>query len=891
MSLQPGEQLGPYRIEASLGKGGMGEVVRARDTRLDRPVAIKFVSSAFVDESARRRFLQEARMASALNHPHILTVHEVGESDGRQYLVTEFVDGGTLRDWAQAERRTWRQVVDLLAGVADGLATAHQAGILHRDVKPANILVTAGGHAKLADFGLAKLEAHATSDDATRTITDATSPGAVIGTVGYMSPEQAMGKPLDARSDIFSFGLVLYELLAGRKPFTGRSDFEVLQAITSRPADPLPQEIPLPLQMLVGKAIEKDPADRYQSMRDLVVDLRRIARQSADGATAPIAAHRAKRRRTWWLAGAAVALVLVAIGATLAWRTYRRQESTPLTYTPLTNFADSVVAPALSPDGRLLAFIRGENTFVGPGDVYVKLLPDGEPVRLTRDGGGKMGPTAFSPDGSRIAYTSGHTRMESDPWADTWVVPVLGGEPAPLLANASGLTWVNPQIGQRHVLFSKSMKPGRSIHMGIFTSTESRADERQVYLPAHESGMAHRSFLSPDGQHVLVVEMDLGGWLPCRLVPFDGPSLGTPVGPSPAQCTDAAWTPDGRWMYFSTNIGDGFHIWRQRFPDGRPEQLTSGPAEEQGIAFAADGRSFVTSAGESRSTLWMRDAKGEQQLTSQGYAFLPSFSPDNRRVYYLQRSRASRRFVSGELWATDVETGRRNHLLSDFLVEHYTLSPDGTRIVFVSIDDEGRSGIWVAAVDGSSAPRRLASFEWHVRALFDPKGGVLFVGGARGVTFLYRIQEDGSGLEKVLPTPISFVYDVSPDGSAMGLWEGESVVVYARAGGTPTLICSGCATAGEENRGVTPPLIKWSPDGKLLYLHSAPARQTFAVPLKPGQVLPPLPTTGLRSMADVAKLPGVRLLPEARVFPSADASVYAFPRVSTHRNIFRVSVP
>ena len=391
MSPQPGEQLGPYRIEASLGKGGMGEVVRARDTRLDRPVAIKFVSSAFVDESARRRFLQEARMASALNHPHILTVHEVGESDGRQYLVTEFVDGGTLRDWAQAERRTWRQVVDLLGGVADGLATAHQAGILHRDVKPANILVTAGGHAKLADFGLAKLEAHATSDDATRTITDATSPGAVIGTVGYMSPEQAMGKPLDARSDIFSFGLVLYELLAGRKPFTGRSDFEVLQAITSRPADPLPQEIPLPLQMLVGKAIEKDPADRYQSMRDLVVDLRRIARQSADGATAPIAAHRAKRRRTWWLAGPVVALVLVAIGATLAWRTFRRQESTPLTYTPLTNFADSAVAPALSPDGRMLAFIRGENTFLGPGDLYVKLLPDGEPVaaharRLNQDG-------------------------------------------------------------------------------------------------------------------------------------------------------------------------------------------------------------------------------------------------------------------------------------------------------------------------------------------------------------------------------------------------------------------------------------------------------------------------------------------------------------------------
>jgi Tol biopolymer transport system component len=247
--------------------------------------------------------------------------------------------------------------------------------------------------------------------------------------------------------------------------------------------------------------------------------------------------------------------------------------------------------------------------------------------------------------------------------------------------------------------------------------------------------------------------------------------------------------------------------------------------------------------------------------------------------------------VSGELWATDVETGRRDRLLPDFLIEHYSLSADGTRVAFVSIDTEGRSGIWVAAVDGRSAPRRLASFEWHVRALFDPKGGVLFVAGERGAPFLYRIQEDGSGLQKVLPTPISFIYDVSPDGSALGLWEGESVVVYPAAGGTPTLICSDCATAGEENRGVTPPLIKWAPDGKLMYLHSARTRQTFAVPLRPGQVLPPLPTGGLGSLADAARLPGARLLSDARVFSSADASVYAFPRVSTHRNIFRVSVP
>ena len=170
--------------------------------------------------------------------------------------------------------------------------------------------------------------------------------------------------------------------------------------------------------------------------------------------------------------------------------------------------------------------------------------------------------------------------------------------------------------------------------------------------------MAHRSFLSPDRRNVLIVEMDLGGWQPCRLVPFDGSSPGTRVGPQPAQCTDAAWSPDGKWMYMSANTGDGYHIWRQRFPDGTPEQVTSGATEEQGLSFAPDGRSFVTSVGASQSTLWVHDAKGDRQITSEGFAFLPSFSGDGKTLYYLVRSRASRRFVSGELWSASLETGR-----------------------------------------------------------------------------------------------------------------------------------------------------------------------------------------------------------------------------------------
>src|SRR6266540_257296 len=252
----------------------MGVVYRALDSKLNRPVAVKFLSNEIADATARRRFQREAQMASSLNHPHILTVHDAGESRGRQYLVTEFVDGGTLTDWARAEKRSWRQVIEILVGVAEGLAAAHEAGILHRDIKPANILVARNGYSKLADFGLAKLVGGVGINVTGTPIERQTRESAIAGTINYMSPEQALGKSLDARSDIFSFGVVLYELLDGHRPFAGATELEVLQRIQHHPADPLSQDVPPALRTVVEKALEKDPAEHYQSMRDMVVDLR-----------------------------------------------------------------------------------------------------------------------------------------------------------------------------------------------------------------------------------------------------------------------------------------------------------------------------------------------------------------------------------------------------------------------------------------------------------------------------------------------------------------------------------------------------------------------------------------------------------------------------------------
>ena len=237
----------------------------------------------------------------------------------------------------------------------------------------------------------------------------------------------------------------------------------------------------------------------------------------------------------------------------------------------------------------MLAFVRGESIVGGPGQIYVKLLPDGEPLQLTHNGPNiTVSRPQFSLDGARIAYGM----MEN--WTlDTWVVPVLGGQPRLFLANSMGLTWIEAEAGQPRIMYSELT--GKGAQMGIFTSTESRAQQRTIYMPrAEDAGMAHFSHLSPDRKWILLAEMDTSSWLPCRLTPFDGSSPGKPVGPAPAQCTDAAWSPDGKWMYFTANAGNGYHIWRQSFPDGRPQQVTAGATQEEGIAFAPDGHSFVT---------------------------------------------------------------------------------------------------------------------------------------------------------------------------------------------------------------------------------------------------------------------------------------------------------
>jgi eukaryotic-like serine/threonine-protein kinase len=867
-ALEPGTIIGAYRLDHRIGEGGMGAVYRATHTSLHRAVAIKFLSSDLADASARRRFQTEAQLASSLNHPHILTVHDAGEFDGRQYLVTELVEGGTLRTWVAAAPRPWREIVELLVGVGDGLAAAHEAGVLHRDIKPENILIAKSGHAKLADFGLAKLHSPAA---ATRTDVH-TRPGLIVGTVAYMSPEQSNGLPVDARSDVFSFAVVLYEMLAGQRPFDGPTDVDTLHAIVHRAPAPLPSLLPHTLRALVDHGLQKRPAERVQTMREFATRLRGLVHDDGD-------------MRPWRhvprTALAAAAVAMAGVAAVFWFRESPREVSVAVQYVPLTNFVDSATSPALSPDGRLLTFIRGPSTFFSPGQIYVKALPDGETLQLTDDNAVKMGPQ-FTPDGTRISYTTGSGLDSSS--MDTWVVGVNGGRPQRLLTNAEGLTWFRGRGGQ--ILFSEMT--GLGGQMSIVSSTEKGTDPRNVYVPPPPFGMAHRSYLSPDGQWVLIVEMDIHSWLPCRLVPFDRSSTGRRVGPAPSQCTDAGWSPDGKWMYFTAMTGNGVHIWRQPFPDGKPEQVTVGAVSEEGVQFDPDGRSFVTSVGTSQSTLWVHDARGDRQITSEGYVFMPAISPDGSSVYYLVRSYGLRSWNQGALWVANLETGRQKRLLPEFQIEHYSISADGRRIVFVSVDEEGRSPVWLASLNQDAPPRQLTKMD-ATTAFFGAPGQVVFGSEGNEEFYVYRVNEDGSNLQKVFAPPLLPIA-VSPDGRAIAVQDPsawDALIVYSTAGGPPVRLCDLCAPPwGTEPM---PFYVGWTPDNRVLYWKHG--NSTFAVPLQPGRPLPSLPAAGIQSPEGVAALPGARRISEqTHTFPGPQPSLYAFAKVSTQRNIYRVVI-
>jgi Tol biopolymer transport system component/tRNA A-37 threonylcarbamoyl transferase component Bud32 len=866
--LKMGTRLGPYEILGPLGSGGMGVVYKARDTKLGRLVALKFLRQGPVaDAAARDQLLREARNASALNHPHIATIYDIREDSGHVYIAMELVDGRSLKELVQRDRLPIETVIRYGLQISSALGHAHERGVVHRDFKTANVVITADGQAKVLDFGLAKRLS--TEELVEVTLSQRTEPGTIVGTLPYMAPETLRGEPADARTDLWALGAVIYEMVAGTPPFQGRTPYELSSAILQDAFKPLSPNVPQSLRAVIHRCLAKEPGHRYQRANEVRAALEAIG---VDSATASALAPVARARWQWISISVGVGILLLLLVGGFALLRLKRAAppaAAPGEWVQLTDFADSAVSPALSPDGRMLAFIRGGNTFIGNGQIYVKLLPNGEPVQLTHDHLTKMSPE-FSPDGSSVAYTV--------PF-DTWVVPALGGEPRLMLPNAEGLTWIDPG----HLLFSE-IKTG--IHMAVVTATESRTETRDIYVPPRERGMAHRSALSPDHKWVLVAEMDNDGWLPCRVVPFDGSSAGTRVGPTGAGCTYAAWSPDGAWMYFSSDSGGRFHIWRQHFPDGTPEQVTSGPTEEEGIALAPDGRSLVTSSGLRESTLWVRDSRGERQISSEGYAEYPKFSPDGKKLYYLlRRHGVSGQFINGELWLVNLETNRSERLLPGFLMSGYDVSPDGKSVVFSAMDAESRSHLWLASLDLRSPPQQFPSSVDEDEPSWDAVGDVFFRAAEGRSNFLYRMKPDGSERVKALRDPILQLQAVSPDGSravvlskaGTGREADADIIAFPLGGGAPATVCSIYCVP------------RWNASGNIFSFSAnmMGGTKTVQVPVSPGKSLPSLPLAGIQTMDDMRNIKGAKVF-DGSIVAGPKSGLSASLHQEVHRNLYKI---
>ncbi len=484
------------------------------------------------------------------------------------------------------------------------------------------------------------------------------------------------------------------------------------------------------------------------------------------------------------------ALALVASLAVL-WQVAQPGAPTigaPSEYIQLTNLSDSVIDPSLSPDGRMVTFIRSDSAFPWVGDVYVKLLSGGDAVRLTNGAAPRYAPV-FTPDRSRVAYTQRSPSAAGRSTWDTWTVPIGGGEPTRMLPNAAGLVWIDNQ----HVLFSEIK--GTGLHMGVVTATVSRSEQREIYFPEHERAMAHYSYLSPDRRWLLISEMDrTGTFQPCRLTPFDGSSPGKQVGP-PGICTATAWSPDGQWMYFSAAVGGSSHLWRQRFPDGQPEQLTFGPGEEFGVSIASDGRSLVTAVGQQRSAIWLHDSHGERQITTEGAAFAPSLSVDGQRLYYLLQQTSDS--ASSELRSIELTSGRNDRLLPDRTVTQFDISSDQREVAFTTMTSGGVPEIWLAALDRSVAPRRITQ---SADSVSFAGSELIFRSLENTANFITRVRRDGSEPRRVMETPVLGIADVSPNGRWAIVFPsgtGESnpfgaALVVSLDTGTPRPLCTGC---------------------------------------------------------------------------------------------------
>src|SRR5512143_176489 len=700
MTLAAGTKLGPYEVLGPLGAGGMGEVYRARDTKLDRDVAIKVLPERLAsDPDALGRFEREAKIVAALSHPTLLGIYDFGTHDGVAYAVTELLSGETLRDRLAAGPIPRRKAVEYALQIARGLGAAHEHGVVHRDLKPENVFVTNDGRVKILDFGLAKplLSASGVSGAATF---GATEPGTVLGTVGYMSPEQVRGKPADHRSDIFAFGAILYEMLTGQRAFKGDSAVETMNAILIRdlpePSGPAEGNLPPLLDRIVRHCIEKNPEERFQSARDVAFDLETASGSTSSATQHLIAPVREKPRWLWPAAGLAIALLIAG-----AYQVGRRGggrgavSAIPLmTFSQQTNQQGVESFPALSPDGTSLAFVSRET---GNDDIYLQRVGGHNPINLTKDSTDDDTQPAFSPDGSTIVFRSERGG------GGIFVMGATGESVRRLSDVGYNPSW-SPD-GKRIVVATEAVvNPlGRTGLSELWTIDVATGQKQKLF-----AGDAVQPSWSPHGDRIAfwaiprtTAERDL--WT----IPSKG---GTPVAVTQDAAVDwnPIWSADGKFLYFASDRGGSMNLWRIAIdektghPGGAPQALTTPSLWSGQLTISRDGRKVAYLALNELASIEKIpfDASGRTGspvplLRQSGSLFSPNISPDGEWIVF--------RSVGGQedlfLVRSD-GTGLRKLTDDPHRDRGPSWSPDGKRIAFYSNRDGGKYEIWVINPDG-----------------------------------------------------------------------------------------------------------------------------------------------------------------------------------------------
>ena len=817
MSLSPGDQLGPYRIVRLLGTGGMGAVYRAHDPRLERDVAVKVLhAAALTDHERRSRFLQEAKAASTLNHPNIVAVYDIGTEGDVVYMVMELIDGQPLDELVPESGLRVQQVLRIGVQIADAFAAAHAAGIVHRDLKPANVMLHADGRVRVLDFGVAKL-LDPSDGSIARTRTVQTGAGIIVGTAAYMSPEQAEARPLDARSDIFSFGALLYEALTGRRAFAADSTAATLAAVLQHDPPPLADvkpAVPLELSRLVMRCLRKDPARRVQSMADLKVALEDLRDDVDSGrltGSQPAATTAVRSPRLAWVLASLV--VVASVTAATLWRT-RPAPAVEATAqpVPLTSYAGIESTPDFSPDGSQVVF-NWDGDGGGNVDIYVTLTSGGPPLRLTTDPLFDTQP-AWSPDGRHIAFLR-HQDREN---VSVILVSPLGGPERKVGqfktnrflggASAASLCWT---LDSRYLLVSAFQPPAQANQ--ILRVAIDGGDVKTLLAFDGNDGGYLSPDLSPDGRTLATTKYQSGEielWQVSEAVEAGAMRTISAGNVNPAALV---WTPDSKELILTPNLigqplyrlpvsggpptpiawtGPGagfatFHDDRMAFVrslrdvnlvrldlasarEGRPVLDRIAPSSFRDVApqYSPDGTRLAFYSNRSGSVqIWTARADGSQAtaLTSMdplGTTGTPRWSPDGQRIVFDSNANRTGESAAYQVYIVGADGGRPRALTSGTSNSFAaTWSPDG-RWIYFSSNRTGREEVFRVSPEGGD-PEQITR-DRGTAPTISPDGRFLYFTRGDGAEGLWRMPLAGGDAVQVVPRLFRFNYAIARDG-------------------------------------------------------------------------------------------------------------------------------